>query len=189
MTTMTKRTRLSLTATERLGVLDAEFDSLIAAGADSKELQKVSDDIGRVQAEVAAEAKTAREIETRTLKIKRAQVAAEQNRKLAAAKEAGGRVDTGTVVFTLDGKPLVTVRIIPAESVGQFQAGDHEVSRAAIGIIWNAVERFSHNRMSNTRSHALGVAPTLDDDPKHLLAMIRDSARAAIARGLITVHE
>src|SRR5437667_4699049 len=116
-TKTTKRTLDTMTVVE----LNERFDALVQKGAESWQLQEVSDAI------TAAEGREAEDTDARSGKRspkieakRRVTIASSQvteRRTQVKATKAGARVDTGVVQMVLDGKPIVSIRIEPQLAV------------------------------------------------------------------------
>jgi len=167
--------------------LGERFGLLVEQGADSSDLQNVSDALDRAQArEREAEEKVAKKART-SARVNIAASAAADNRRTKAATAAGYKVDSGTFSVLLDHAPLAYVHVVPFLSVPGHDRVEAERSRHAIGVLYNLVERHAHNRTANARAKSMGMAPTLPESRADLVERIKYDLADAIANGIVEV--
>ena len=186
-TKTTKRTLDTMTVVE----LNERFDALVQKGAESWQLQEVSDAI------TAAEGREAEDKDTRSGKRspkveakRRVTIASSQvteRRTQVKATAAGYKVDTGTFSILLDRAPLAYVHVVPFLSVPGRERVEAERSRYAIGVLYNLVERHAANKVTNARAKSMGMAPTLPESRAELVARIKWDLADAIAAGIVEI--
>lgn len=169
--------------------LQLEYADALHDGASEKVLTDLSKAIDEAHAREEREAREARakaKAETdRGLKIRGDLKRVNDAKKLEAGRAAIQTTKLPRVVFMdADNQPVASVAVYPYLAIGGT-ADNYGLARGAIGRIWQAIERNTAARATNARARAMGMAPTLDESRATLMLVIKDVARAAIARGVV----
>jgi len=173
--------------TMTLAQLNERFDALVQKGADSYQLQNVSDAIEAAKEREEAGARMAAKAGLKKSRLNIAMAAATEKRIQAKARKAGDRVGVGMFTVTIDGKVICTVQATPALSLPGYGNDHMMTARTALGNIWQAVERHGAARVGNARARSMGAKPSLDESISSLKLTIADVCRRAISIGVVTV--